>query len=125
MEISFKNGKIHFESQVHIINLPKFCLHLTTDNNETLAQLFTCDEQSSGDIEKQLHKSLVRVIGETNCSYLRLLLTDLVFRHLNITATSHHNAVCSLALEAISNKPRKMSHVSHHQLGSAVFLPYS
>lgn len=64
--ISFKNGRVYSESQSEAINHSKYCLHLTTDNNDTGAQLFICDEHFQGDIEKQLHKSLVRVIGEAS-----------------------------------------------------------
>lgn len=59
-----------------LINQSKYCLYLL--NNETTnsreidflddVQLLVChgDSDQTGDIEKQLHKSLVRVIGETN-----------------------------------------------------------
>lgn len=62
--VSSQNGKIQFNSYDQAVNISKHCLHLTTDNNETISQLFTCDEYSP---EKQLHKSLFRIIGETNC----------------------------------------------------------
>lgn len=63
-----------------IVNQSKYCLSLQNDNETTSSsreidflddiQLLVCegagDEEQTGDIEKQLHKSLVRVIGETN-----------------------------------------------------------
>jgi hypothetical protein len=66
--ISLKDGRI--QSPNVAINLSNYCLHLTTDNNLTGAELFLCDQEQphGGDIEKQLHKSLVRVIGETNAA---------------------------------------------------------
>lgn len=61
------------------INQSKYCLQLLNDNETTsssreidfhdIVQLFICEgadvEEQNGDIEK-LHRSLVRVIGETN-----------------------------------------------------------
>lgn len=64
--IYFKNGKIHSDYLDNVLNLSNYCLHLTSDKNDTGPHLFVCDEHSNGDIEKQLHKSLVRVIGEAN-----------------------------------------------------------
>lgn len=71
--IQLKNGKIRSESFDDLLNISSYCLHLTTDNNDTGAHLFICDELSNGDIEKQLHKSLVRVIGETNSFYIMMV----------------------------------------------------
>lgn len=124
-QFSFKNGKIHSESHCDAINLSKFCLHLTTDNgNDTGAQLFICDEHShGGDIEKQLHKSLVRVIGETNAINVTMIKLRLISRHVDFVAPADYHAVCAVAVATIQNESWKMFDVSHYQFDSSVHLP--
>lgn len=124
-KFSFKNGKIHSDFHGDAINLSKFCLHLTTDNgNDTGAQLFICDEHShGGDIEKQLHKSLVRVIGETNAINVTMIKLRLISRHVNLAPPADHHTVCVMAVAAIQNEPWKMLDVPHYQFDSLVHLP--
>lgn len=138
-------------TSISLINQSKYCLYLLNDNETTSTttssgkidflddiQLHVClgvgdaGEEQTGDIEKQLQKGLVRVIGETNLIKSKAFKKKMCSscdttkkthrRHVNFTSTAHHHADSAVVSRSISHDSWQMSHLSHRIADSSLHV---